>query len=82
MTVKPSQRPMREAPANRPPTRKSFCPDGTGHHWRIAEPQGATSAGACKKCGATKQFRNGAEDFLDWTDTTSSPRGLGRLEFS
>lgn len=32
------------------------------HHWRIDEPEGKTSRGLCRHCGATRQFANGSED--------------------
>ena len=28
------------------------------HHWVIADPDGPTSNGSCKKCGAAKEFMN------------------------
>jgi len=34
------------------------------HHWVIDSPQGATSRGVCKICGAEKEFRNSAGDSL------------------
>jgi len=37
------------------------------HHWLIESPHGATSMGICKLCGAHKEFRNSAGDFL-WED--------------
>ncbi|HMO52907.1 MAG TPA: hypothetical protein PJ994_00220 [Tepidiformaceae bacterium] len=32
------------------------------HHWVIEEASGPLSAGRCKKCGATKNFKNWLED--------------------
>lgn len=32
------------------------------HHWLIEEAQGTLSAGRCKRCGATKQFKNWLEE--------------------
>jgi hypothetical protein len=32
------------------------------HHWLIEEAQGAVSQGICKRCGATKNFKNWLED--------------------
>lgn len=32
------------------------------HHWRIATPQGEYSEGTCKRCKATRMFRNWAPD--------------------
>lgn len=31
------------------------------HHWRIAEARGPVSIGTCKRCGATRTFRNGID---------------------
>jgi len=31
---------------------------GHFHRWRIEEPNGPTSRGVCKVCGAEKQFKN------------------------
>jgi hypothetical protein len=28
------------------------------HRWRIAEPNGPTSAASCKFCGAVREFKN------------------------
>lgn len=35
------------------------------HHWVIASPNGATSAGRCKLCGETKEFRNSSGEGWD-----------------
>lgn len=32
------------------------------HHWRIEEPNGETSLGVCKICGATRAFKNWLPD--------------------
>ena len=34
------------------------------HHWLIESPHGATSWGACKHCGARREFSNSAMDAL------------------
>jgi len=34
------------------------------HHWLIESPQGATSWGTCKICGAQREFINSAPDAL------------------
>lgn len=34
--------------------------DPCRHHWLIEAPDGPTSDGRCKLCGATRQFRNHA----------------------
>ena len=47
------------------------------HHWLIDAPHGATSPGICKLCGAQKEFRNSAGDFL-WEDEPMSELAYGR----
>jgi hypothetical protein len=42
------------------------------HHWLIQAPNGATSQGICKRCGARRDFPNAAADAL-W-----EREGLGR----
>ena len=32
------------------------------HHWSIESPNGSTSKGVCKNCGARKEFSNYIED--------------------
>ncbi|MEX0682637.1 MAG: hypothetical protein WD904_01100 [Dehalococcoidia bacterium] len=32
--------------------------DGCAHHWQIDTPNGETSEGTCKRCGATRAFLN------------------------
>jgi hypothetical protein len=32
--------------------------DGCAHHWQIATPNGESSEGVCKRCGATRDFLN------------------------
>lgn len=45
------------------------------HHWKIDEPNGPTSHGACAGCGAEKVFKNWLEssDFI----TTTEQRMMG-----
>jgi len=40
------------------------------HHWLIETPRGAISRGYCKRCGAEREFRNSATDYL-WEDDPS-----------
>jgi len=47
------------------------------HHWLIESPHGATSMGICKLCGAQKEFRNSAGDFL-WEDEPLSELAYGQ----
>ena len=47
------------------------------HHWLIESPQGRTSMGMCKLCGAQKEFSNSATDFL-WEDEPLSELSHGR----
>ena len=37
------------------------------HHWLIETPNGATSRGVCKRCGAKKRYPNVADDALRQT---------------
>jgi len=34
----------------------------SGHHWQIESPNGATSLGRCKRCGAEKRFHNSFDE--------------------
>jgi hypothetical protein len=47
------------------------------HHWLIESPEGPISMGICKLCGAQKEFRNSASDFL-WEDDPLSELSHGR----
>jgi len=47
------------------------------HHWLIESPHGATSLGICKLCGAQKEFRNSASDWL-WEAEPLSELTYGR----
>jgi hypothetical protein len=47
------------------------------HHWLIESPQGRTSMGMCKLCGAQKEFSNSTGDFL-WEDEPMSELSSGR----
>jgi hypothetical protein len=44
------------------------------HHWVIDTPNGAVSAGHCKRCGAGKDFRNSSEDLM-WDSDSFSLNG-------
>lgn len=46
------------------------------HHWIIAPPEGPTSTGVCKKCGAVKEFENHI-GFSNWDNETATLRRLG-----
>jgi hypothetical protein len=54
-------------------TRRAHC----RHHWLIESPQGPTSIGMCKLCGARKEFSNSVTDFL-WEDEPQSELSYGR----
>lgn len=41
------------------------------HYWLIESPQGPTSLGRCKHCGAEREFPNSSSDFI-WEDDTSA----------
>ena len=40
------------------------------HHWRIESPNGRTSAGTCRRCGATRDFANSTENVM-WEHTNT-----------
>lgn len=44
------------------------------HHWVIETPNGSTSGGYCKRCGANKEFRNSTEDLM-WDSDSFSLNG-------
>lgn len=46
------------------------------HHWKIASPNGATSRGVCKYCGAERDFPNSTNESV-W-DNDHGESGLGR----
>ena len=54
-------------------TKRAHC----RHHWLIESPQGPTSMGMCKLCGAQKEFSNSTGDFL-WEDEPLSELSSGR----
>lgn len=47
------------------------------HHWVIESPQGVTSRGVCKLCGAEREFLNSAQDSL-WEGESVPNPGSGR----
>jgi hypothetical protein len=47
------------------------------HHWLIESPQGRTSMGMCKLCGAQKEFSNSTGDFL-WESEPLAELSYGR----
>ncbi len=51
------------------------------HRWRIESPNGATSHGVCRNCGAEKEFPNSAEDGL-WEREVPQSRWTGRSEWT
>ena len=46
------------------------------HHWRIAAPEGTTSRGVCKHCGAERDFPNASDSTFWETTMPGSPRPL------
>ena len=50
------------------------------HRWVIETPNGATSHGTCRVCGAEKEFPNSAEDGL-WERDVPQSRWTGRTEW-
>jgi hypothetical protein len=50
------------------------------HRWVIESPNGETSRGVCRYCGAEKDFPNAAEDGL-WERNVPQSRWTGRSEW-
>ncbi len=48
------------------------------HHWIIEVPNGPTSRGVCKRCGAEREFRNSSEDYIWDHDALASQAGRWR----
>ena len=48
------------------------------HHWLIESPSGPTSIGACKLCGASREFRNSVGD-TGWEKESSTARRLPKV---
>ena len=48
------------------------------HRWVIATPQGATSRGYCRRCGATKRFPNAPEQPIWQFAGSNAGRGAKR----
>lgn len=46
------------------------------HHWKIAAPNGATSLGVCKYCGAEREFANSTSESI-W-DNDHGESGFNR----
>jgi hypothetical protein len=46
------------------------------HHWKIAAPNGATSLGTCKRCGAQREFMNSTSESI-W-DNDHGESGFNR----
>lgn len=51
------------------------------HRWVIETPNGETSRGVCRTCGAEKEFPNSAEDGL-WEREVPQSRWTGRTEWT
>ena len=50
------------------------------HRWVIESPNGETSRGRCRYCGAEKEFPNAAEDGL-WERNVPQSRWTGRSDW-
>jgi hypothetical protein len=50
------------------------------HRWVIESPNGETSHGRCRHCGAEKEFPNAAEDGL-WERNVPQSRWTGRSDW-
>jgi hypothetical protein len=55
-------------------------PAGCRHRWLIASPNGPTSEGICRLCGARRAFRNSADDFI--SDGTAPPGLAASIEIT
>jgi hypothetical protein len=51
------------------------------HRWVIESPNGETSRGRCRHCGAEKEFPNAAEDGL-WERNVPQSRWTGRSDWT
>ena len=56
--------------------------DGCRHYWIIESPNGPTSRGVCKLCGAEKEFQNSFPELFWERDRSLSfaPSGLPDIE--
>jgi hypothetical protein len=45
------------------PVKKSGKQDSCCHYWVVESPNGATSRGTCKFCGAEREFENYGLDY-------------------
>ena len=54
----------------KPPTLSTCTNGSTGHWWIIESPNGSTSQGVCKHCGAEKEFVNSQD--LPWNKIAPS----------
>ena len=61
-------------------TVEEIRPPGCAHRWVIESPNGDTSHGICRVCGAEKDFPNAAEDGL-WERNVPQSRWTGRTEY-
>ncbi len=43
------------------------------HHWILGEPSGPVTTGMCKRCGATREFRNWLQE-IDFITTDDERR--------
>lgn len=48
------------------------------HHWVIEMPNGPTSRGVCKRCGAEREFKNSSEDYIWDHDALATQAGRWR----
>jgi hypothetical protein len=80
LSIKP--RPFEPAPA---PADAAAPADVIGpvcvHRWVIESPNGETSKGRCRHCGAEKEFPNAAEDGL-WERNVPQSRWTGRSDWT
>jgi hypothetical protein len=82
LSIKPQPlRPAPEAPAPTDPSLTDIIGPVCVHRWVIESPNGETSKGRCRHCGAEKEFPNAAEDGL-WERNVPQSRWTGRSDWS
>ncbi len=67
--MRTTTRGKKPVPAAAPDATKTECT----HHWVIEPPNGAVSAGKCRRCGERREFRNSYE-YSSWYGSKSSDK--------
>ena len=53
--------------------------DACKHHWRLETPNGPTSTGTCKLCGASREFQNSEDGISSLRKHMSRSRKKGQV---